>query len=308
MSKVIQILADLLRALFSKRVAVDKKQLPIDSARITAAEPVKMDSERKEVPVDEPSPVLENAKVEPPSRQFLICPIQENDANGKLLTSRTAKITAVIDHAGTAIDANSTKTWGLNAKDQRVKAFNGEVGDGESSAGAPYGYAKKSPTPFFSAGEINYVGAPGPGDKHGPTFYLNYDGHAGYDFKCGEGTPIIAPAGGNLYKAQADPIDGVNRNWCLKNLGINNPTAWQGWHTFYIKHPNGYSTWFLHCTKLVDEIESQLVDYQKCAPVRQGQLIAYSGKYGGVPPHLHFEVRNDKDSIVDPYGDQLWET
>ncbi len=254
-------------------------------------------------PAPEPAP----APVVPTSTGFLICPVKLNDANGRPVTSRTAKITAVIDHMGTAIDPSSNKPWGLNAKDQKTRSFNGEVGDGDPCAGtSALGYAKKVPSPFFSAGEINYVGAPGAGDKYGPTFYLNYDGHAGYDFKCIPGTQLIAPADGDLFKAQTDPIDGVNRTWALKNLGLNNPTAWEGWHSFYIKHANSYVSWLLHCTKLVDEIEAQLTDYTKSVAVKEGQIIAYSGGYGGVGPHLHFEVRNSKGKIVDPYQDKLW--
>lgn len=236
---------------------------------------------------------------------FLFCPIQLS-VNGRPLTPYTAKISAIIDHSGTSIDSTSNKTWGIVAKDQKTKAFNGEVGDGQPSAGAPYGYTKLVPAPFFANKEINYVGAPGQGDTYGPMYYLNYDGHAGYDFAYPIMTAIQASADGDLYKAQTDPINGANRSWYLKKFGKDNPTAWEGWHTFYIKHSNGYSSYFLHCTKLIDEIENQLTNYQKCVPVKQGQLIAYTGNYGGVPAHLHFEVRNQKGKIVDPYEDRLW--
>jgi murein DD-endopeptidase MepM/ murein hydrolase activator NlpD len=249
-------------------------------------------------PIPIPVPPLSNGT-------FLICPIQLS-VNGQPLTPYTAKISAIIDHSGTSIDPKSTKTWGIVAKDQKTRAFNGEVGDSQPSAGAPYGYTKQVSAPFFANKEINYVGAPGPGDTYGPTYYLNYDGHAGYDFAYPVMTAIQVTADGDLYKAQSDSIDGANRNWYLKKFGKDNPTAWEGWHTFYIKHPNGYSSYFLHCTKLVDEIENQLQDYGKCVPVKQGQLIAYTGNYGGVPAHLHFEVRNRDGKIVDPYCDKLW--
>ncbi len=125
-------------------------------------------------------------------------------------------------------------------------------------------------------------------------------------FNIKEGTEIIAPADGVLYKAETDLIDGVNKDWCQKNFKIQNPTAWDGWHTFFIKHQNGYSSRFLHCSRLNDDIQNQIVDFKNGIAVKQGQVIAYSGKYGGVPPHLHFEIRDEKDNIIDPYRDNLW--
>ena len=301
MEKFLKIITELLKSLTQVLQRPQMKPVPRPISVETNTTPIANPQSSPQIP-----PEPKNEKAPDTSTGFLVCPVQLKDAGGQPVTSRTAKITAVIDHLGTAIDPDSVKPWGINAKDQKVKAFNEEVGDGENSADKPYGYAKKIPAPFFSAKEINYVGAAGVGDKYGPTFYLNYDGHAGYDFKCADGTGIIAPADGDLYKAQTDPIDGVNKSWYLKNFGKDNPTAWEGWHTFYIKHINGYSTWFLHCTKLVDEIENVLNDYQKFVSVKQGHPIAFSGHYGGVPPHLHFEVRDDKGVVVDPYKDQLW--
>jgi len=297
--------------MFFKKWIIDILQNFLSKRSVSIRPPVVpvniIDSKPIPEPIQLVAPTPDVIEANPVDKRFLVCPIKAKGDDGTFVTSRSAKITAVIDHMGTSIDSSSKNTWGLNAKDKKTKAFNGEVGDGDSSAEKPYGYAKKDPAPFFSEKEINYVGAPSANDKYGPTFYLNYDGHAGYDFKASEGTELIAPADGYLYKGQVDPIDGVNKNWALKNLGVSSPTAWEGWHTFFIKHPNGYSTWFLHCKNLVDEIENQLItDYQKCVFVKEGQTIAYSGKYGGVPPHLHFEVRNEQGGVVDPYKDNLW--
>ena len=301
MEKFLKIITELLKSLAQVLQRPQIKPAPRPISVETNTTPIANPQSSPQIPTEP-----KNEEAPDTSTGFLLCPVQLKDVDGRAVTSHTAKITAVIDHSGTAIDPNSTNPWGINAKDQKVKAFNGEIGDGESSAEKPYGYAKQAPAAFFVLKEINYVGAAGTGDKYGPTFYLNYDGHAGYDFKCAEGTGILAPPHGDLYKAQTDPIDGVNKGWYLKNFGKDNPTAWEGWHTFYIKHANSYSMWFLHCTKLIDEIESVLTDYQKCIPVKQGQLVAYSGRYGGVPPHLHFEVRNNKGVVVDPYKDKLW--
>lgn len=228
------------------------------------------------------------------SSSFMVCPIQANDANGQPVTPFTAKIASVIDHSDTTIDPTSKKGWGLHAKDQKVIAFNSEVGDGESSAVAPFGYTKKTLSPFFAGKEINYVGAVGGGDAYGPTFYLNYDGHAGYDFAYGSMTPILAPADGTLHKATNADDNVYGQGWEIH-------------HTFYIKHSNGFSTWFRHCTKLADDIEAVLLnDYSKSYPVTQGQVVAYVGNFGKVPFHLHFETKNSSGKIVDPYGDKLW--
>lgn len=229
------------------------------------------------------------------TKRPLICPIQANDSTGNPVNSRTVKISAVTDHSDTAIDPASSKRWGLHAKDQKVKTFNGEIGDGEASSGPPYGYAKQVPGPFFSQGEINYVGA-GSGDKYKATYYLQYDGHAGYDFPYPRLTPVKATADGELHKA-SDAED----------------TAYgQGWdkhHTFYIRHSNGTSSWYRHCTKLADDLEAMIgLDFSKSCQVTQGQVVAYVGDFGfpGVV-HLHFEVHDEKGKIIDPYEQKLWD-
>lgn len=232
----------------------------------------------------------------PPSPQnetFLLCPIQANDAAAKPVTSKTVKISAIIDHSDTAIDPTSSKNWGIHAKDQKVIAFNGEVGGNQPSSAPPYGYTNNTSTPFFSIKEINYVGASSDGTK--ATSYLNYDGHGGFDFSYPKLTPIVAAADGNLHKV-AD---------------VDDATYHQGWniqHTFSIKHPNGFTTTYRHCVKLEDSLEAQLGnDFKKTCPVKQGQVIAYVGDFGFPGSvHLHFEVRNPRGTMVDPYGDKLW--
>lgn len=242
-----------------------------------------------------PEPVVSPTPTPEPSLGFLTCPIQARDAVGAPVTSRTASISAVIDHSGTAIDPTSTKRWGRNAKDQKVIAFNGEVGDGEPCAEPPLGYTKKVPARFFAHKEINYVGAHGAGDAYAPTFYLNYDGHAGYDFAYPRMTAVLATASGVIHKA-TNAEDGVYG---------------QGWdihHTFYIKHQNSYSTWYRHCIKLTDAIEAQMAaNPAHTSDVVQGQIVGYVGDFGAPGAvHLHLEVRNPEGAIVDPYGDKLW--
>ncbi len=241
-----------------------------------------------------PAPIISDPiPPTPVSAGFLVCPIKGNDAQGKPLTSRTAKISSILDHSGTAIDPNSNKRWGLNAKDQKVIAFNGEVGDGDPCAEAPLGYTKKVPAPFFANGEINYIGAYSAKDAHGPKLYLNYDGHAGYDFAYPVNTLIVAPADGQLFKAAVGKDPTYNANWDKD-------------HSFYIKHANGFMTWYRHCDKLHPDIEAQMgSDFTKSCEVKEGQTVAYLGKVGTFSAHLHFEVLKN-NAIVDPYKDKLW--
>ena len=144
--------------------------------------------------------------------------------------------------------------------------------------------------------EINYVGV----SYDGGRSVLQYNGHAGYDFSYSLGTPIVAPGDGKLCKAKAgeDLIYGAN---------------WEKDRSFYIKHENGFVTWFRHCSALEGAVEQKITNSSdKLAEVSKGERIARLGdfemwKIGGTGAHLHFEVRDHTGAIVDPYADQLWE-
>lgn len=263
----------------------------------------KKTSKAKSLPKQKHPPELikeEGAVITPKEKQleprtksgFLICPIKDSDEFGKPLTPHTARISAVLDHSGTAIDPNSNKHWGKNAKDQKVRAFNEEVGEGIQCLQEPCGYPRKSGGEFFQNNEINYVGVSYDGGKN----TLQYDGHAGYDFPYPKQTPIVAPADGNLYKAAQgkDLIYGAN---------------WNTDGSFYIVHKNGFVTWFRHCEKLANSFEAQISNnFMQFCIVKQGDVVAYVGNKGTRPVHLHFEVRNKDGKIVDPYLDKLWIT
>lgn len=83
----------------------------------------------------------------------------------------------------------------------------------------------------------------------------------------------------------------------------------------YIKHPNGYTTLYAHLNNFYDTLHNyvkskQYTDQQweqdfelqpNQFPVSKGQFIAFSGNTGGSQgPHLHFEIRNEKDENVNP--------
>lgn len=243
--------------------------------------------------------IVQEQKVQPSSTtKFMCCPIGGKDSNGYPLTHATVKISAVLDHSGTAIDTSSSLRWGKNAKNQKVEAFNGEVGEGEQCSQEPCGYPKKDTGAFFeNKKEINYVGVSYDGGKH----YLQYDGHAGYDFPYPEMTPVLAPANGKLYKAVKDKDKIYGGMWGNEkgNFRLDN--------SFYIEHECGFVTWFRHCVKLHDDIEKQIEnDFSKHSFVQKGQTVAYVGRVGTRAIHLHFEVRGKSGEIIDPYKDNLW--
>jgi len=99
-----------------------------------------------------------------------------------------------------------------------------------------------------------------------------YKRHTGIDYSAAHGTPIMATAGGTVEFA--------------------------GWLSGYgklviVRHPNGYRTYYGHCSQLL---------VKKGSAVRQGQTIAQVGRTGrATGPHVHYEIRiNGKP--VDPYS------
>lgn len=56
------------------------------------------------------------------------------------------------------------------------------------------GYENGSKTSFTLGRVVNYTGAA----QFGGSFYLNYDGHPGYDYAAGNGTPVFAAVTGKI--------------------------------------------------------------------------------------------------------------
>ena len=89
-----------------------------------------------------------------------------------------------------------------------------------------------------------------------------YKRHTGIDYSAARGTPIFATAGGTVEFA-----------------------GWRGGYgkLVVIRHPNGYKTYYGHCSRLL---------VKKGTTVKQGQTIARVGRTGqATGPHVHYEIR-----------------
>ncbi len=121
--------------------------------------------------------------------------------------------------------------------------------------------------------------------------------HSGLDIRTGgqEGKRVVAAADGYVSRIR------------VQNGGYGN--------VLYITHPNGYTTVYAHLRDFRDDLSEFLTQKQYEAkvweidvpleagkfPVKQGELVAFSGNTGGSGgPHLHFEIRDEKENALDP--------
>jgi len=121
--------------------------------------------------------------------------------------------------------------------------------------------------------------------------------HTGLDYKFGgvEGEPIYAVADGWVHKIK------------ISSFGYGN--------VIYLKHPSGHITLYGHLRNFspawhawmkkkmyeakLNELEITLKEGE--LPVKKGELIANGGNTGSSGgPHLHFEIRDSLDRVMDP--------
>jgi len=121
--------------------------------------------------------------------------------------------------------------------------------------------------------------------------------HAGLDIKTGgvSGIPVHAAADGYISR-------------------IKITTGGYG-HVLYMAHPNGSTTVYGHLSKFSADIAKYVLDKQyqeetfeiqlfpgkEQFEFKKGDVIAYSGNTGSSSgPHLHFEIRDANQRILDP--------
>lgn len=122
--------------------------------------------------------------------------------------------------------------------------------------------------------------------------------HSGLDIKTQgvTGKEVVASANGYINRISISPG------------GFGN--------AIYIKHPSGYTTVYGHLDSFTPEIEKYVKErqYEKKSfaitlfpsndmfPVKQGDIIAYSGNSGSSGgPHLHYEIRkSDNEKPINP--------
>ena len=209
------------------------------------------------------------------------------------LSPYNARVTSVLDH--TVFANNPIKFY---TKDNVIRAFDGETGDQAckdiaiTKTYSIRGCRSETGAPFL-AGILNYTGG-------GEATYLWYDGHPGYDYGIPKNTLLLSTAPGKLYKATKDLVNGPSKG-----------SAWNKFHTFYIDHGNGYSSWYLHASNLLPEVETEIRKKGYAEITEKKKPVALSGDTGVKgQPHLHFEVRKDgfdHENVIDPYAKKLWE-
>ncbi len=170
----------------------------------------------------------------------------------------------------------NTKT--LNALIEKAKEAERRKQEAENANKKPSGGSGNKPGAPVISGGNGYLSNPCPagritsefGPREAPvpgasTF------HEGRDYGAPIGTPIYAAAEGTVIRTGNQAVRG---NYVV------------------IRHPNGLTTWYQHCTDIF---------VSKGQKVSRGQNIATVGKTGRVSgPHLHFIVEEASGELVDP--------
>ena len=142
----------------------------------------------------------------------------------------------------------------------------------------------------INPGSTNYL-AGTMGEMRGTHF------HGGIDIRTGgqTGLPVYAAADGYISRVR------------VQSGGFG--------HVLYMRHPNGTTTVYAHLEQFAEHLESYLLTNQYRQQsyfidlyppsdrfaFRKGEIIAYSGNTGSSSgPHLHFEIRDPKQRVLDP--------
>lgn len=150
---------------------------------------------------------------------------------------------------------------------------------GAQTVTAPQGYPQTFTSPI--EGRIEFAGSFA---EMRPNHF-----HGGVDVKTERrvGVPILAIGPGHVSRIGVSP----------SGFG----------HVLYVEHPNGYTSVYGHMSAFVDTLAEAARDEQYrrqsfritatpdsgAFPIRQGQVIGYSGNTGSsTAPHLHLEIRD----------------
>jgi peptidoglycan hydrolase-like protein with peptidoglycan-binding domain/murein DD-endopeptidase MepM/ murein hydrolase activator NlpD len=110
--------------------------------------------------------------------------------------------------------------------------------------------------------------------------------HHGQDIMAERGTPVVAAADATVVW--------VGTNCC----------------SLFLRHDDGWETWYIHLDNDTPGTDDGLgwgiaEGIERGSRVQAGQLIGWVGDSGSAeetPPHLHFELLDPHDTIVNPYA------
>jgi murein DD-endopeptidase MepM/ murein hydrolase activator NlpD len=140
----------------------------------------------------------------------------------------------------------------------------------------------------IGADEVNW---PEPDYRYGGIFFSSDIVHTGVDIPAPRNTPVLAAASGRVVWADYGLYYGANNPKDPYGLAVT------------IRHDFGYQgqrlyTVYAHLSRIV-VVAGQIV--------QEGDLLGYVGTTGlTTGPHLHFEVRTDRNSYFTTLNPELW--
>lgn len=216
---------------------------------------------------------------------------------GKSMNAHNAPIVTVFDH-------HFQRPYG---NDGTIIDVTGNLADQDHCTvpGASNVLGRASGKPFDLGAVGNYVGF----SPCGGTARLSYDDHPGYDYAFAYDTPIFPAIHGRV-------------TYATKPNGVNTQDA-SVYHTLTIVSDDGsnlevrylhLATWWDATTETVRHRNSDGTEEECTTCAHEGDIvdpkqtnpIGYTGNFsftwGGVGPHLHFEVSDLNRNPIDPYG------
>lgn len=155
-------------------------------------------------------------------------------------------------------------------------------------------------TPAFAApGDYGWPLGREAGVAGGFGEYRESHFHTGIDFSTGDenGLPVYAVSAGRIYRL-VDGLTGFGRAVYLKHADGN---------ISVYAHLNGFADttaqWVARRRRGLafrDKLDTPVAP-DELPPVKKGQVIGFSGESGAGLPHLHFELRSDEESPLQPF-------